>query len=262
MNIKTEQLPKSLIDIIEDEKNIYKGRASITNQNTIPLQIPLNGNTWLKIPNVICVFVDMIGSTTLSARKYPKSTASIYRLFTSTAVRIFNELDTPYIDIKGDGVFAIFNQNQIYRALVAAISFKTFANSEFLPIIKKEGLESGCHVGIDQADVVVKRLGFRRKGDSSDRHNEVWAGKPVNMAAKLASLSKHNELYVSDRYFSNLKDDKALKSCDCSEPEELWKTVDLSNETKFDFDIAHVLESNWCKIHGKEYHKYLLSLDK
>jgi len=84
------------------------------------------------------------------------------------------------------------------------------------------------------------------------------------MAAKLASLSKHDQLIASDRYFSNLKDEHALLTCGCPEGEklDLWTPLDLSEDDRFDFDTAYVLESSWCKIHGNEYCEIISSLDE
>lgn len=92
-------------------------------------------------------------------------------------------------------------------------------------------------------------------------HNEVWAGKAVNMASKLASLSNSNEIHVSDKYHSKLKSRKALYSCDCDEPVYLWEEVDLAFHDKFSFDKAMVLKSFWCKKHGASYLKDILDAD-
>jgi class 3 adenylate cyclase len=103
------------------------------------------------------------------------------------------------------GVFALFNSNQPYRALAAAITFKTFACSEFTPRIRKKTKQDvGSYLGIDQKMVLVRKLGLKRHADRTDRRNEVWAGKPVNMAAKLASISEDNQLLVSDRFFKHI----------------------------------------------------------
>lgn len=113
--------------------------------------------------------------------------------------------------------------------------------------------------------MLVRRLGYKRYKDRTDRQNEVWAGKPVNMAAKLASLSTNNRLWVSDRYFKNLKDKKAIYSCGCGsrngQMAELWKEEDLTNDSKFDFGKAYSLGSNWCDEHGKLFCRDLLKLD-
>ena len=268
MNIKDTQMPSSLIGVIKEQIEIFNEGRSITLYNEIPdtNQIPIENQThWLKIPDVICVFVDMLGSTRLSAAKHEKGTAGAYQLFSNTAVKLFHEMEAPYIDVRGDGVFALFNSNQVYRAFVSAISFKTFADSEFVPRIKKmTTVDVGCHIGIDQKTVLVRKIGLKRNNGRSDRQNEVWAGKPVNMAAKLASLSEHNQLFISDRYYNNLSDEMARYSCGCPDgaKEFLWNDYDVKDDDKFDFDKAYYIGSNWCTTHGKEYFDSLLKLDE
>jgi class 3 adenylate cyclase len=268
MNITDTQMPEFLREVIKGQIEIYERGRSVTQYNEIPdtTQIPLtNPTSWLKIPDVICVFVDMLGSTKLSANKQDKGTAGAYQLFTNTAVHMFHEMDAPYIDVRGDGVFALFNSNQIYRAFVSAISFKTFAHLEFVSRLEQlTTVKVGCHIGIDQKTVLVRKVGLKRKNGRTDRQNEVWAGKPVNMAAKLASLSEHNQLFVSERYFEKLKDDKARLSCTCTygTNQYLWKEMDVHEKKLFDFDKAYYLESNWCTTHGNEYFESLLALDK
>ena len=134
------RLPLTIEQIIETELEYFNQSVSITHQNQIPdtPQIPIqNPTTWLKIPDVICCFVDMEGSTKLSAGLHEKTTAKAYRLFTETASRIFHKFGAAYIDIKGDGVFSLFNKNQPYTALAATVSFKTFVYEHFTPKIRK-----------------------------------------------------------------------------------------------------------------------------
>ena len=52
------------------------------------MRIPLGGNglNWIKIPDLICCFVDMEGSTKLSAELHERGTAKAYRYFTNTAI--------------------------------------------------------------------------------------------------------------------------------------------------------------------------------
>jgi hypothetical protein len=84
------------------------------------------------------------------------------------------------------------------------------------------------------------------------------------MAAKLASLTKHNELLVSERFFKRLKADFALKSCGCPSGTKsvLWTEIDLQDDSRFDFSKAYRLGSNWCAKHGREYCNALLQLDQ
>lgn len=265
--ITEDQVPERYRTIMQDQIRIYKQGRSITVKNSIPdtPQIPIeNPKLWLRIPDVVCVFVDMLGSTKLSAETHDKGTAGAYQLFTGTAVKLFSEFESPYIDVRGDGVFALFDSGQCYRAIAAAVTFKTFAKEEFTPRIKQTtGVEVGCHIGVDQKTVLVRKLGFKRHRGRSDRQNEVWAGKPVNMAAKLAAKTKDNELLVSDRFYKNVPNKLVRFSCGCPSGEKapLWSDVDFKDDNRFDFDVAYLLKSNWCTKHGKEYCESILALD-
>ena len=266
--VSDNQVLSSIKDIIDDAKSLYKKSASITQRNSIPdtNQIPIeNPQNWLKIPDVVCVFVDMRGSTQLSASSHDNSTARAYQLFTGTAVKIFSDFESPYIDIKGDGAFALFDQNQAHRALAAAVTFRTFSREEFVPLIKNNTeLDVGCHVGIDMRTVLVRKIGFKRYRSRTDRQNEVWAGRPVNMAAKLSSESNDHELLASDRFFKQLTSRYALQTCGCPNGEivDLWSKKDVSEDDRFDFDFAYSLGSIWCATHGKEFCTELLKGDE
>ena len=268
MNITETQVSKSILEIIKRESDLFQKDVSITERNTIPntSDIPITNPTeWFKIKDVTCVYVDMIGSTKLSATKRQKTMARIYRLFTETIIRIFHDFEAPYIDVKGDGVFALFNYNQVYRALAAAVTIKTFVEEEFIPRVENIGQEDekniGAHIGIDRNTLLVRKFGLKKNDDRDDRQNEVWAGKTVNMAAKLASFSKSGELLVSDRFYSQIIDKLVRKSCPCSGTSELWKKIDINDE-KFDFSTIYKLESIWCQKHGAEYCEKILKLDR
>ena len=274
-------MPKYVLEVIEKQVQLYRnGACEPTVQNTIPetsripIDTPLDKPVhWLKIPKVTSVFVDMINSTKLSAAQHPKSTAKLYQLFTGTAVRIFDAFETPYIDVRGDGVLALFNENQCNRALAAAIAFKTFCKREFIPRAQNQvpQLEIGAHIGIDRGDVLVRRIGIRIRNGDIQAQNEVWAGKPVNMSAKLASKSENGQLLVSGRFFGQINSDFALKSCGCEidvngnrrmgAKSDLWTTESVAHHGIFDFEHAHRLDSTWCKIHGSEFCTKLLELD-
>jgi class 3 adenylate cyclase len=261
------QMPLRIKHLIDTELEHFAKPVSIQNYNSIPetQKIPIEKpNHWLKIADVICCFVDMEGSTKLSANSHDKTTAKAYRLFTETAVRIFHDFKASYIDIKGDGVFCLFDSDRPYSALAATITFKTFVHEHFTPKVKKlTGQDIGGHFGIDQKTVLVRRLGLKCHQDRTDRQNEVWAGKPVNMAAKLASRSTGDQLWVSDRFFRNLKDERATHSCGCPDGDktELWQKIDVSADGRFDFITAYSLSSNWCKKHGRSFCAGLASLD-
>lgn len=263
------QVPDKFREIMRESIKEYNGDLKVEEISKIPdtNYIPLNNPHWLKIPNVVCVFVDMKNSTALSATSHERSTSRAYQLFTGTAVEVFHASESPYIDIKGDGVFALFNQDQVYRALASAVTFKTLSEEVIIPTIKERThLDIGTHIGIDQKTVLVSRIGFKRVNNRTDRQNEVWAGKPVNMASKLASFTNHGELLISDRYFNRITDDYARLSCGCdgrgnlTQKKDLWEKIELA-DPKFDFNVAWKLTSKWCQKHGTEFCNKIISLE-
>lgn len=271
-----DKYPEGIAELIEGRTAIFRQGNSITNRNALVPDgnYPLADNQWLKVPDVVCLFVDIRNSTGLSATTHDHSTASIYEYFTGTAIRLFHELGAGYIDIKGDGVFALFNSNQVHRAFVAAVSFKTFVQNEFLPRVRAKlgsAVDIGFHLGIDQKTVLVKQLGIRDAEGRDRRKNEVWAGKPINMAAKLAARSKDGELLVSDRYYRHLANsDYVKKTCGCVESQvpdqtqvvDVWEKRDMSQEDVFDFDAAYCMKNCWCITHGKDWARNILALDQ
>lgn len=254
--------------IVDSESRLFGEGIDITNRKSIPPTrlIPIENPThWMRIPDVIACFVDMAGSTRLSASTHPNTTAKAYRYFTNTAIRIFHQYGSPYIDVKGDGVFALFDECQPHTALAAVVSFKTFVSEYFTPRIKEATQQTiSGHFGIDQKTVLVRKLGLKSANDRTDRQNEVWAGKPINMAAKLASRTSNNHLLVSDRYYKSLYGERALMSCGCGSngSQPLWERVNVSEDERFDFDTAWLLKSDWCATHGEEYCRSILAYDE
>lgn len=262
-----DQYYPGISELIEAAEEEYETGADVEKRKVIPPpdKIPQRNNKWLKIENVISVFVDMKGSTELSAAKKDKSTAEIYQFFTNTMVRILSKFGASYIDVKGDGVFGLFNPNMPHTAFSAAVTCKTFCAKEFSRRVKsKRDVSLSCHIGVDQKTVLVKRVGIEpRGGDDSHLRNEVWAGKPVNMSAKLAAEADGGQVMVSDRFYRKLTNNHAKYSCDCGEGRTLlWQEIDVEENKKFDFRKAYLLSSNWCEKHGREYCSDLVRQEK
>ena len=80
--LTSDQMPERYRKIIDAEGNRFDEPKSvqlviaIPDTSAIPLQNP---NHWLRVPDVICVFVDMKNSTKLSAYHQDKTTAGIYQ---------------------------------------------------------------------------------------------------------------------------------------------------------------------------------------
>jgi class 3 adenylate cyclase len=263
------QMLEKFRSVISAEHDVYKTGAKIDTASGIPAldDIPIQDrNKWVRIPSVICVYIDMKDSTKLASAAKEKDIASAFQLYTGTAVRLLNAGGAKYIDVRGDGAFGLFDAGEEYLAFVAAVAFKTFANTVAVPSIEERtGIKVGSHIGIDQASVLVRRVGMRETEERYDRQNEVWAGKPVNMAAKLAGLTGDDELIASPRFYANVDHEKARKSCGCGgdgsgKVVALWQEIEVPMN-RFDFAKAHKLRSSWCEKHGTEFMEALLALN-
>lgn len=132
----------------------------------------------------VCLFVDLDKSSKISFKKHALTMAKIYDYFTQTLVDVFNNdsFCADYVDVKGDGAFAIYEgEHASYKAFYAAITFrKIFEEKIKTKFQDDEGGNLSCKIGIHKDKILVKKIG--KRGD----YNEVWAGRLVNNAAKLS----------------------------------------------------------------------------
>lgn len=89
-------------------------------------------------------------------------------------IEIFQSHEAKYIDIQGDGGFALFDGNNsknngVYAAAIANTLFN-----------KK--LNMNIRIGIDCGKVYVKKAGKRGE------NKEIWLGRPVCLASKLCNI--------------------------------------------------------------------------
>lgn len=80
MTTQTQYLD-TIDSIIKEKVDQFKNESvSITHRNTLPNTGIYRQNCWFKVPDVICVFVDIRGSTQLSAVSHDNSTANLREL--------------------------------------------------------------------------------------------------------------------------------------------------------------------------------------
>lgn len=254
---KRQQFLPKIQDIINEQLAYFDENLDIRKGVKLSsINIPLYRDKprWLSLEGVICCFVDIQGSTKLSVKINKYELARIYRLFTEAAIDIFDELDSDYIDVKGDGVFALYDQSCPHKALAATIIFKTYVDTDFTREVRERiNQEVQGHYGIAQADVLVRRLGKRESSINKNRQNAVWAGQPVNMSVKLAGLSSNSEIWMSPEFYNNLDEEKVASL--------EWKVMPVPKDI-FGFNIAYVCSSNLSKSYGQKQSEELIKLDK
>ena len=75
-------------------------------------ETPLEYNVWLQVDNLCCVSIDMVGSTDIADEVSAGNMSKIYELFSGGMIDYFRRFGALYIDVRGDGGIA-FWQNEI-----------------------------------------------------------------------------------------------------------------------------------------------------
>ncbi len=209
----------------------------------------------------VCLYIDLNGSSKKSFKSQVQTMAKIYDYFTQNLVDVFSKFNAEYIDIKGDGAFAIFEgEKASYRAFYAAITFKELFD---LHISQKfedaEGNRLGCKIGIHKDKILVKKIGKR------NNYNEVWAGRVVNNAAKLAGEYKNINtprvpIIISEKIYNDflLHPEYGLYHCHNGDENILDQKINLFTEVSDYSDETlgnkyYYTEVGWCDYCADNY---------
>jgi len=207
---------------------------SIPSEEDMSLEV----NRWYRIRNVVSLYVDMEGSAQLTNERYVRTSAKMYQIFTGSLIKMLKqeEFGAHFIDIKGDGGFALWKERfGSVKALLAAVSFKTLVEKYLKKFVKDQitDWDISSKIGIAKGIILVKRVGERNAKDK--KYNwAVWAGKPVNVSAKLSDMSEGDTVMVTDNVFQDFSNPKELYnylilSCGCDGEgnyvgkKELWE---------------------------------------
>lgn len=249
--------------------NAFSIEENIGDLSKIQDEAYLENSTWLGgDEEFVCLAIDLDKSSVLSAQKHAKTMAKLYEYFTENIVDMLNleDIRADYIDIKGDGVFGIYQgDDAVKRAFVASITFRTFFEKHIRPKFKTTfDIDLNCKSAICKDKILVKKIGTRKY------NNEVWAGRLVNNTYKLMKLSdrikeidpssKQSILVTSDSIYSYLNNhhyEYAVMSCGCKTlsdgPQELWREVDTTEDEDITGNKAYYLRQIWCDNCGDTY---------
>lgn len=270
-------LDQTLADLTQQLDQQDALGIQVVARSDVPEQGPANRGEWHSISDVTAVFADLKASTHLNSIASQQTAARAYSYFARSMVMVLNRFDVRYVDIHGDGVFGLFSgQGSLFHALAALVTMKTVVKRDLkgrFKAYRPDGWEFQAGFGMDRGGLLVRQLGLR-----SEKLNEVWAGKPVNVASKLSSLAAGDQLVASPRVFdalsrgSNLHRRAALWSCGChgevlgpgldvgtDETESLWENVPAPVGLGLDFETAYRLTSLWCVTHGPEFCEALVT---
>jgi hypothetical protein len=120
--------------------------------------------------------------------------------------------------------------------------------------------ETGFKVGIASGRVLVKRIGTPR---NPSQQEPVWAGRPVNFAAKAAQSCDRHDLIVTGSVWDRFeKNDYLAFSCPCGggPATSIWSNTTITRLPDDEPEAqGRLLKSTWCDTHGPEYCEAILS---
>lgn len=246
----------SLLDELEvDAREALDAAVTLEERNEIPDPDEIKSEVprWIRVDDVVAVVGDLKNSTQFNTGRNEKTIARFYEAYMQQLVGAVAPFSPAFIDIQGDGLFALFDGDRRYeRAFAAAVTMKTFVELRLMPKLKAkldDMPETGLKVGIASGSIFVKKVGVR--GD----REPIWAGKPVNWAAKCAQTAGAHELIVTGSVWDKLgTNDYVTHSChsDSGVPTPLWEEVEVERlpEGK---RTCQKLRSCWCTEHGSDF---------
>ena len=169
-------------------------------------------------------------------------------------VVILEGFDARYVDVQGDAVFGLFiGKGSRFLAAACATTMKTQVETVVAERFRRNvgsGCELAAGIGVDRGKLLVRQLGIGGIGK-----NEVWAGTPVNAAAKLSGVAGPNEVVVSDRVLADYENSAKIRrrALPAGEAEYLWQQGSVPGNLALDFDRIYRLRKSWCPTHGAEF---------
>ena len=265
------------VDVLSQMNQQSRLGVRITRHNEVPETGPTNSGRWFRVPQVTDVFADLKNSTGLNVASSPKDAAFAYTYFIRAMTVALDRFSAQYIDIQGDGIFGLFSgAGSKFNAAACAVTMQTLVEREVAARFKEDSASDWkltAGIGVDCDTLLVRRLGLR-----GTKMNEVWAGKPVRVAAKLSSVAGRNQVVVSERTlkhfqsFSRLRRKALLHSCGCTGRNRgigldaplgqmpcLWQRTKVPGHIGLDFRYAYQRGACWCEVHGAQFCEALVT---
>lgn len=225
--------------------------------------LPITARKWMKLKDVVAVVADLRNSTQLGTGSKAASTASIYEASTGGIVKIFDRFEADFIQIQGDGAVALFWGDLRYeRAMCAGVTVKTACIDLCEQIKAKWPTKppTGFKIGVASGRVLVKRVGTPR---NPAQQEPVWAGKPVNYAAKAAQSADRHQLIVTGSVWDQVASNDYLAfscGCDNGPSDGIWENFEIARLPEDDPEAqGRTLTSQWCPEHGAEFCDAIMS---
>ncbi len=153
--------------------------------------------------DVTILFMDIIGFTRLSEEMSPREINMILNQYFSRMTDIIFEYEGTLDKYIGDGLMAVFGaprekKDDARRAVKAALRMR----KELASMMEKATLKRkfNIRIGINTGRVVAGNIG------SPKRMEYTVIGDPVNIAFRLESIAKPNQIIIGEKTYRDVKD--------------------------------------------------------
>lgn len=142
-----------------------------------------------KLIETCVLYVDMRGSTALSAKHGQEKLAQLYSAFVRAMAAAARYYGGHVRNIVGDRVMVVFDSDGCFeKAKDTAVLMNTLASHVLNGAIS--GIPLKCGIGIDHGSMLITKAGLTRHGSEKEFYRSlVWLGKPANIASKLTDLA-------------------------------------------------------------------------
>ena len=162
-------------------------------------------NNVLKRFNAVVLYVDLVGSTKLALDLPEEKLAIILSSFTQEMASVVAAYGGLVLKFVGDAVIGYFlaAKNSLLaadRAVSCAKSMLTVIREGINPILEQYYYpELQVRIGIDHGENIVVKYGMGKDGSHVD-----LIGRSMNMAAKIQSMAKPNQILVGEHVYIRL----------------------------------------------------------
>ncbi|OZF26014.1 adenylate/guanylate cyclase domain-containing protein [Rhodococcus sp. 14-2483-1-2] len=198
-----EEVSSQANGVLNKRPSVMRARPGELDADALP---DAAEETWYRLDDVVAIFADLKNSTQLNLGKNTEDMAAIYSAASGSVTQIMDGFDVDYVQVQGDGVLGIFWGPKRYaRALCSGMMVKSFSENTLVPRLTKRwanAANTGYKVGLSSGHVLVKNVGTP---EERSQQQPVWAGNPVNYAAKASQQAKPGELIVTDSVWRVIK---------------------------------------------------------
>lgn len=187
-----------------------------------------------KETRVVILYVDMEGSTRISANTDPETNLKIIKIFLMQVAKIIDNFGGYVLKFVGDCAIGIFPADSDFadkcdNSIQAAMIMRSLIEDVINPLFSEKGLpEIGYHIGLDIGHVRVDNVGALDIAAFCD-----LIGYPMNLTAKIQSHAGQNEILLGKNLFELLHCDWQAH-CEKADLGKTWTMKDPLDGSIYD----------------------------